>query len=87
MKHRELSHKVKFGCSKDNTLAFLDFLDWDRSIHDWIGKPPLPLTIMLCTIVNIYIYIYINLRPTHPYSWKGRHSPAIQNQEKGSIVS
>lgn len=43
---RELSGSVKPSASGDFTLAYLDFMNWDKSRLDWAGVPNVPLTLL-----------------------------------------
>ncbi len=43
---RELSGSVKPSASADFTLAYLDFMNWDKSRLDWAGVPNTPLTLL-----------------------------------------
>ena len=43
---RELSGSVKPSCTADCTLAYLDFMNWDKSRLDWAGLPNTPLTLI-----------------------------------------
>lgn len=43
---RELSGSIKFSASADHTLAYIDFMNWDKSRLDWAGVPNTPLTLL-----------------------------------------
>lgn len=46
LRMRELSGSVKPSASSDFTLAYLDFMNWDKSRLDWAGVPGTPLTLL-----------------------------------------
>lgn len=46
LRMRELSGSIKFSASPDHTLAYLDFMNWDKSRLDWAGVPNTPLTLL-----------------------------------------
>ncbi len=54
LRMRELSGSVKLSTSADYTLAYLDFMNWDKSRLDWAGVPNTPLTLLFAGNGSFY---------------------------------
>jgi hypothetical protein len=70
---------MKFSYSKDLTLAYLDFMDWDKSIYNWSVKPSIPLTLLFGKSR------FVMFRKNNSFSWKRNVSAAISNQKNRSF--